>query len=65
MTCPIPQEIEQLLTARAAARHITVEQIVIEALTWYLNVGEETVDELAAWQEIRDEANELIEGQTS
>jgi plasmid stability protein len=63
MTCSIPHDIEQRLTVRAAKRQMTVEQLVLEALSWYLGVEEETLDELAAWQQIRDEAGDLIEGQ--
>jgi hypothetical protein len=62
MTCLIPHDIEQRLAARAAKRQTTVDQLVIEALHWYLHVDEETLDELSAWQEIRDEAADLIEG---
>ena len=64
MTCSIPHDIEQRLTARAAKLQMTVEQLVVEASpNWYLGVEEETLDELAAWQQIRDEAGDLIEGQ--
>jgi len=64
MTCIIPTDIEQQLAARASKRQTTVDQLVLEALSWYLLVGEETIDELTAWQEIRDEAAELVEGQS-
>ena len=63
MTCSIPDNIEQRLAARAAKRQTTVDQLVLEALSWYLHVDEDTLDELGAWQEIRDEAADLIEGQ--
>jgi hypothetical protein len=61
MTCSIPSDIEQRLAARAAKRQTTVDQLVLEALNWYLGVDDETLDELAAWQEIRDEAADLAE----
>lgn len=61
MSIVIPSEMEQTLTAQAAHRHITPEQLVKEALTWYLQLDREFLDELAAWQEIRDEALELVE----
>jgi hypothetical protein len=61
MTCSIPADIEQQLAARAIKRQTTVDQLVLEALNWYLGVEEETLDELAAWQEIRDEAADLVE----
>ena len=35
MTCAIPSEIEQRLAARAAKRQTTIDQVVLEALTWY------------------------------
>jgi hypothetical protein len=63
VTCSIPRDIEQRLAARAAKRQTTVDQLVLEALNWYLHVEEDTLDELAAWQEIRDEAANLIEDQ--
>ena len=63
MTCSIPLDIEQQLAARAAKRQTTVDQLVLEALNWYLHVEEDTLDELGAWQEIRDEATDLIEDQ--
>ena|SRR5437773_12580913 len=63
MTCSIPRDLEELLIARAATRETTVDQLVAEALTWYLHVDEETLDELNAWQEIRDEAVDLVEDQ--
>jgi plasmid stability protein len=61
MTCVIPSDIEQRLAARAAKRQTTIDEVVREALTWYLGVEEETFDELTAWQEIRDEAADLVE----
>jgi hypothetical protein len=63
VTCSIPHDIEQRLAARAAKRQTSVDQLVLEALSWYLHVEEDTLDELGAWQEIRDEAAELVEGQ--
>jgi hypothetical protein len=61
MTCSIPPDVAQQLAARAVKRQTTVDHLVLEALSWYLGMEEETLDELAAWQEIRDEAADLVE----
>jgi hypothetical protein len=63
VTCVIPQEIERQLRERAASRQTTVQQLVEEALSWYLNVEEELLDELGAWHAARDEAARLVEDQ--
>ena len=65
MSVAIPSELESDVVERARLRHVNVEDIVREALNWYLRVDVATLDELEAWQEIRDEALELVEGPTS
>ena len=65
MSVAIPSELESDVVERARLRHVNVEDIVREALNWYLRVDIATLDELEAWQEIRDEALELVEGPTS
>jgi hypothetical protein len=52
----VPSELEHALMTRAARRKIGVNELVCEALAWYLQVGDDLLDELSAWQEIRDEA---------
>jgi hypothetical protein len=61
MTVAIPQELEQALALRAAQRQISPEELVREALVWYLQMDSALLDEMAAWQEIRDEAIQLVE----
>jgi hypothetical protein len=61
MTLAIPPELQQALTSRAAERQIAPEELVREALAWYLQIDAELLDELSAWQEVRDEARELVE----
>jgi predicted transcriptional regulator len=59
MTLAIPPELQRALTTRAAERQVTPEELVREALAWYLQIDADLLDELSAWQEIRDEAIEL------
>jgi predicted transcriptional regulator len=61
MTVAIPPELEQALAARAAQLRISPEQLVREALSWYLQPDESLRDELSAWQEVRDEALDVTE----
>ncbi len=61
MTLNIPSDLEHALLLRAQQRQVSLEDLVCEALTWYIHLAPATLDELAAWQEIRDEALELIE----
>jgi hypothetical protein len=61
MTLTIPQDLEQALVSRAQERQQPVADVVREALTWYLQISEASFDELAAWQEVRDEALRLVE----
>ncbi len=61
MTVTIPKELEQAIERRAAERRTSVENLVQEALHWYLQTDSELLDELTAWQEIRDEASAITE----
>ena len=36
-----------------------------EALEWYLQMDTELLDEMAAWQEVRDESLQIVEGTPS
>ncbi|MBI4601433.1 MAG: hypothetical protein HY721_05655 [Planctomycetes bacterium] len=62
MSVTIPPELEKAVKARADQRRMTVEDLVHEALSWYLGTDWELVDELCAWQEVRDEARRIVEG---
>ena len=64
MTLAIPTELEHELAERAQQRRVTVESLVREALDWYLRMDSATLDELSAWQEVRDEALQLAEEPT-
>jgi hypothetical protein len=61
MVLEIPAELEGALRSRAQQRQTTVDVVVREAIDWYLRVDAATQDELAAWQEVRDEALRLVE----
>ena len=56
MTVTIPTELETALQHEAEQRQLSVENVVQEALAWYLQMDTGLLDELAAWQEVRDEA---------
>ena len=64
MTLAIPTELERELVERARQRQVTVELLVREAIDWYLRMDSATVDELSAWQAVRDEALQLVEEPT-
>lgn len=57
----VPESLEEQLRRRAAQRQTTVEELVREALGWYLRTDADLLDELTAWQEVRDEAWEIVE----
>jgi hypothetical protein len=61
MNLAIPTELARALTDRAAKRQVAPEELVREALAWYLQIDPDLLDELTAWQEIRDEALLLAE----
>ncbi len=61
MTISIPSELEKALVDRAQERQISLEELVREALLWYMQIRPATIDELSAWQEVRDEALQLVE----
>ena len=64
VTFTIPPELEKKFEERAAGRNMPVEEVVREALRWYLQTAPELLDELQAWQEIRDQAWDVMEGST-
>jgi hypothetical protein len=61
MTVKIPTKLEKALIARAKERKISFQDLIHEALSWYMQLEQATVDELNAWQEVRDEALRLVE----
>jgi hypothetical protein len=61
MTLMIPQRLEQKLIDQARQRNVSIESLVSEALDWYLKLDPNVLDELVAWQEVRDEAVGVIE----
>ena len=65
MTVTIPAELETAVQRKAEQRQVPVDNVVQEALEWYLRMNTELLDELAAWQEVRDEALEIVEGTPS
>ncbi|MGD0897374.1 MAG: ribbon-helix-helix protein, CopG family [Thermoguttaceae bacterium] len=61
MTVTIPPELEKAIEQKAADRQVSVEVVMREAIEWYLRLDAELLDELAAWQEVRDEASAIVE----
>jgi len=61
MTITISNETESNLLTIANARCLSVDQLVQEIIHQYLADDATLADELAAWQEIRDEAIETVE----
>ncbi len=61
MTVSIPPDLQQALAARAAQRQISPEDLVREALVWYLQIDPEFLEESSAWQDVRDEALDVAE----
>jgi predicted transcriptional regulator len=62
MTLPISAELQRRLEERARDRQISVESLVGEALEWYLQLEPSLVEEFDAWQDVRDEALAVVEG---
>ncbi|NUQ62787.1 MAG: ribbon-helix-helix protein, CopG family [Pirellulales bacterium] len=62
MTVTIPKELETALQQKADERKTSMGQLVREALEWYLRMDAELLDELTAWQEVRDEALDVVDG---
>jgi hypothetical protein len=61
MTLAIPSDLEQKLVDRANERKVSVESLVGEALSWYLQLEPPLIDELDAWEAVRDEALGIVE----
>ena len=61
MTVQVSSEMEQALRERADRLGVSVEDVVQQALSWFLTVDPELLDELAAWQEVGEEGLRLIE----
>ena len=61
MTITIPMETEANLLSIANARSVSIEFLVQEIIANYLSDDAALADELAAWQEIGDEAIEIVE----
>ena len=62
MTVSVPADLEKALADIARERQRPAEELVRDALRWYLQITPELWDELDAWQEVRDEALDLAEG---
>ena len=61
MTVSVSPDLEQAVRERASHLHLSVDALVHQALTWYLQSSPELLDEMAAWQEIGEEAIQLVE----
>jgi hypothetical protein len=62
VTVTLPNELDLAVRRSADQRHVPVDQLVQQALAWYLQIDPELLDEMSAWQEARDEALELVDG---
>lgn len=62
MTVTIPEDLAGPLHRRAELQNRTMEDLVREALDWYLRIDPQLFDDMSAWQEVRDEALDLVEG---
>jgi hypothetical protein len=60
VTVTIPSELEKAVCRKADERQVPVERVVQEAREWYLRMDAELLDELTAWQEVRDEAVQIV-----
>jgi predicted transcriptional regulator len=65
MTINLSPEMQQKLGDLSAQRQVPPEELIHEALAWYLQIDPELLDEFAAWQEVRDEAWRLVEDSLS
>ena len=61
MTVTVPVELEDRLRSTALQRRTSADELVRQALEWYLGTEPELMDELDAWQQIRDEAWVAVE----
>ena len=61
MPITVPPELEPELRDRAHDRKVPPEELLREALGWYLKLDPGLVEELHGWQQIRDEALAIVE----
>lgn len=61
MNVAIPPELQQAVVDHAARYRLTVDEFVREAIIGRMRIEKELMDELDAWQEVRDEALRLVE----
>jgi predicted transcriptional regulator len=61
MTITLPPELERAVTDRAAERKVPPDEIVRQALVWYLQIEPDLLDELTAVEEAHAEALQIIE----
>jgi predicted transcriptional regulator len=65
MVISLSADVEQSLKERADRLHRSVDELVKEAIAWYVRMDPDLIDELGAWQEVRDEALDIVEGSSS
>jgi hypothetical protein len=61
MQVTLPPELVEALDLRARERQVNIKDVLREAVTWYLALDASLADELQTWQEMRDEALELVD----
>ncbi len=64
MTITVPAQLEKAVEKMAAERNVSVDELVQEVLEQFLRGDARLRDELQAWQEIRDEAADVVEEAT-
>ena len=65
MTVTIPQELELAVQRCAQKRHVPVERLVQRSASMVSPNRPELVNELAAWQDVRDKALDVVEASQS
>lgn len=54
-----PDALEKAVQQKATELQLAPCEVVRQALEWYLRMDGALLDELAAWQEVRDEATQI------
>jgi hypothetical protein len=63
MTVVLPPEMERALRERADRLRVSVDEVVSQALVWYISIEPELLDEFRAIEQAHAEALWLIEDQ--
>lgn len=61
MNISIPEDVQEAISLRATKLGLKPDDLVHQALRWYLAMDDGVLEELDDWQRVRDEALELVE----